>query len=229
MSEWFNQHRLPVSQQIEIYSDDDNFYVYIDETKVLQYKHRVEELKTITKVQVVNDVKISSLEITKKHFYWGWAVRSNRWFIWSAPFVCLQWVIVFFIHVYTPFMPLAFICSYRCDYWYWHALAELHIHMNLSINGRFKKRFIKDSSGQSVLSNFLFSSVSKKILRIHLGLLIRKCPKKSILKKYAHVSLNNSTKINSLVLLWHHRYSLLKYPKCFTLSLHRSIYCRIEI
>lgn len=27
-------------------------------------------------------------------------------------------------------------------------IAELHIHMNLSINGRFKKRFIKDSSGQ---------------------------------------------------------------------------------
>lgn len=69
MSERFNQHRLPVSQQIEIYSDDDNFYVYIDETKVMQYKHRVEELKTITKVQVVNDVNISSLEITKKHFY----------------------------------------------------------------------------------------------------------------------------------------------------------------
>lgn len=69
MSERFNQHGLPVSQQIEIYSDDDNFYVYIDETKVMQYKHRVEELKTITKVQVVNDVNISSLEITKKHFY----------------------------------------------------------------------------------------------------------------------------------------------------------------
>lgn len=69
MSERFNQHRLPVSQQIEIYSDDDNFYVYIDETKVMQYKHRVEELKTITKVQVVNDVNITSLEITKKHFY----------------------------------------------------------------------------------------------------------------------------------------------------------------
>lgn len=148
----------------------------------MQYKHRVEELKTITKVQVVNDVNISSLEITKKHFYWGWAVRSSRWFIWSAPFVCLQWVIVFCIHVYTPFMPLGFIFPYRYDYWYWHALAELHIHMNLSINGRFKKRFIKDSSGQSVLSNFLFSSVSKKILRIQLGLLIRKCTKKSMLK-----------------------------------------------
>lgn len=66
---WFNQHRLLVSQQIEIYSDNENFHVYIDETKVMQYKHRVEDLKTITKLQVVNDVNISSLEITKKHFY----------------------------------------------------------------------------------------------------------------------------------------------------------------
>ncbi|XDV12718.1 hypothetical protein PO909_001313 [Leuciscus waleckii] len=55
--------------QIEIYSDNDNFHVFIDETKVMQYKHRVEELKTITKVQVVNDVNISSLEITKKHYF----------------------------------------------------------------------------------------------------------------------------------------------------------------
>jgi len=69
MSELFNQHQLPVSQQIEIYSDNDNFHVYIDEVMVMQYKHRVEELNTITKVQVVNDVNISSLEITKKHFF----------------------------------------------------------------------------------------------------------------------------------------------------------------
>ncbi|KAK7168072.1 hypothetical protein R3I94_002196 [Phoxinus phoxinus] len=55
--------------QIEIYSDNDHFHVYIDETKVMQYKHRVEELKTITKVQVVNDVNISSIEITKKPYF----------------------------------------------------------------------------------------------------------------------------------------------------------------
>lgn len=66
---WFSQQWLLVSQQIEIYSDNDNFHVYIDETKVMQYKHRVEDLKTVTKVQVVNDVNISSLEISKKHFY----------------------------------------------------------------------------------------------------------------------------------------------------------------
>ncbi|KAG5832260.1 hypothetical protein ANANG_G00289200 [Anguilla anguilla] len=55
--------------QIEIYSDNESFHVYIDDTKVMQYKHRVEDLKTITKVQVANDVNISSLEITKKPFY----------------------------------------------------------------------------------------------------------------------------------------------------------------
>ncbi|KAF7691079.1 grifin [Silurus meridionalis] len=55
--------------QIEIDSDDDNFYVYIDDTKVMQYKHRVKDLKNITKIQVVNDINISSVEIMKKHFY----------------------------------------------------------------------------------------------------------------------------------------------------------------
>ncbi|XP_034154649.1 grifin [Pangasianodon hypophthalmus] len=55
--------------QIEIDSDDDNFHVYIDETKIMQYKHRVKDLKTITKVQVVNDINISSVEIIKKHFF----------------------------------------------------------------------------------------------------------------------------------------------------------------
>ncbi|XP_048846265.1 grifin [Brienomyrus brachyistius] len=54
--------------QIEIHSDNESFHVYIDEGKIMQYKHRVEDLKTITKVQVVNDVNISSLEITKKPF-----------------------------------------------------------------------------------------------------------------------------------------------------------------
>ncbi|XP_053469497.1 grifin, partial [Ictalurus furcatus] len=54
--------------QIEIDSDDDNFHVYIDDTKIMQYKHRVKDLKTITKVQVVNDINISSVEITRKHF-----------------------------------------------------------------------------------------------------------------------------------------------------------------
>ncbi|KAG7316949.1 hypothetical protein KOW79_019247 [Hemibagrus wyckioides] len=54
--------------QIEIDSDEDKFHVYIDDTKIMQFKHRVKDLKTITKVQVVNDIDISSVEITKKQF-----------------------------------------------------------------------------------------------------------------------------------------------------------------
>lgn len=54
---------------MEIYSDSENFHVYIDEIKIMQYKHRIEDLKAIKKVHVVNDVDISSVEISKKDFY----------------------------------------------------------------------------------------------------------------------------------------------------------------
>ncbi|XP_050822350.1 grifin [Gopherus flavomarginatus] len=55
--------------QIEIYSDPDYFHVSIDENKILQYKHRQKQLSAITKLQVVNDVRISSMEITKRGLY----------------------------------------------------------------------------------------------------------------------------------------------------------------
>lgn len=55
--------------QIEIDSDEDYFHVHIDDTKIMQYKHRLKELKTISKVQVMNDIDIFSVEITKKYFY----------------------------------------------------------------------------------------------------------------------------------------------------------------
>uniref|UniRef100_A0A8C3I6W6 Galectin n=1 Tax=Chrysemys picta bellii TaxID=8478 RepID=A0A8C3I6W6_CHRPI len=55
--------------QIEIYSDSDYFHVSIDENKILQYKHRQKQLSAITKLQVVNDVRISSMEITKRGLY----------------------------------------------------------------------------------------------------------------------------------------------------------------
>ncbi|KAK1162921.1 grifin-like [Acipenser oxyrinchus oxyrinchus] len=54
---------------IEIYSDNENFHVLIDQSKIMQYKHRVDDLKTITRVQVTDDINISSVEVTKKHFY----------------------------------------------------------------------------------------------------------------------------------------------------------------
>uniref|UniRef100_H3AYC3 Galectin n=1 Tax=Latimeria chalumnae TaxID=7897 RepID=H3AYC3_LATCH len=55
--------------QVEIYSDDENFNVFIDENKIVQYKHRIGDLKTITKVQVINDINIASVEVARKNFY----------------------------------------------------------------------------------------------------------------------------------------------------------------
>ncbi|MGH0122315.1 UNVERIFIED_CONTAM: hypothetical protein FKN15_003106 [Acipenser sinensis] len=37
---------------IEIYSDNENFHVLIDQSKIMQYKHRIDDLKTITRVQI---------------------------------------------------------------------------------------------------------------------------------------------------------------------------------
>ncbi|XP_062913497.1 grifin isoform X2 [Mobula hypostoma] len=51
--------------QIEIYSDKEYFHVLLDGSAVCQFKHRVENLSSITRFQILNDVKISSVEITK--------------------------------------------------------------------------------------------------------------------------------------------------------------------
>lgn len=55
--------------QVEIYSDQDYFHIFIDENKILQYKHRQKRLSSITKLQILNDIAISSVEITKRGFY----------------------------------------------------------------------------------------------------------------------------------------------------------------
>uniref|UniRef100_A0A8C3DGB2 Galectin-related inter-fiber protein n=2 Tax=Corvus moneduloides TaxID=1196302 RepID=A0A8C3DGB2_CORMO len=52
--------------QVEIYSDQDYFHIFINENKVLQYKHRQKNLSSITKLQILNDIDISSVEITKR-------------------------------------------------------------------------------------------------------------------------------------------------------------------
>ncbi|XP_027761918.1 grifin [Empidonax traillii] len=52
--------------QVEIYSDQDYFQIFINENKVLQYKHRQKNLSSITKLQILNDIDISSVEITKR-------------------------------------------------------------------------------------------------------------------------------------------------------------------
>lgn len=55
--------------QVEIYSDHDYFHIFIDEHKILQYKHRQKQLSSITKLQILNDITISSVEITKQGLY----------------------------------------------------------------------------------------------------------------------------------------------------------------
>ncbi|XP_069763077.1 grifin isoform X2 [Narcine bancroftii] len=54
--------------QVEIYSDEEYFHVLLDGAAVCQFKHRVKNLNSITRFQVLNDVKISSVEITKNIF-----------------------------------------------------------------------------------------------------------------------------------------------------------------
>ncbi|KAG2456214.1 TTYH3 protein, partial [Polypterus senegalus] len=64
--------------QVEIYSDNENFHVFIDDSKILKYKHRLEDLKTVTKVQVTHDINISSVEITKKPILGARHFRHTR-------------------------------------------------------------------------------------------------------------------------------------------------------
>ncbi|XP_032896146.1 grifin [Amblyraja radiata] len=54
--------------QVEIYSDEEYFHVLLDGTAVCQFKHRVDNLKSITRLQVLDDVNISSVEITKNTY-----------------------------------------------------------------------------------------------------------------------------------------------------------------
>uniref|UniRef100_A0ACB8FLN6 Uncharacterized protein n=1 Tax=Sphaerodactylus townsendi TaxID=933632 RepID=A0ACB8FLN6_9SAUR len=55
--------------QIEIYSDHDYFHIFVDERKVLQYEHRQKQLSAISKVQILDDVQISSVEVTRRGLY----------------------------------------------------------------------------------------------------------------------------------------------------------------
>uniref|UniRef100_A0A8D0G991 Galectin n=1 Tax=Sphenodon punctatus TaxID=8508 RepID=A0A8D0G991_SPHPU len=55
--------------QIEIYSDQDYFHAFVDENKILQYKHRQKQLSSITKMQIMNGINVASVEITKRGLY----------------------------------------------------------------------------------------------------------------------------------------------------------------
>ncbi|XP_072273879.1 grifin [Pyxicephalus adspersus] len=55
--------------QIEIFSDKEHFQVFIDDRKIIHYHHRVKHFSSITKLQILNDVNISSVEISKREMY----------------------------------------------------------------------------------------------------------------------------------------------------------------
>ncbi|XP_053327388.1 grifin [Spea bombifrons] len=54
---------------VEIYSDHDYFQVFVDDNKIMQYRHRTKQLSGITKVQILNDINISSIELTRREVY----------------------------------------------------------------------------------------------------------------------------------------------------------------
>ncbi|CAI9565764.1 unnamed protein product, partial [Staurois parvus] len=55
--------------QIEIYSDREHFQVFIDDSKIIQFRHRVKHFSGITKLQILNDINISSVEICRREMY----------------------------------------------------------------------------------------------------------------------------------------------------------------
>uniref|UniRef100_A0A4W3JPY3 Galectin n=1 Tax=Callorhinchus milii TaxID=7868 RepID=A0A4W3JPY3_CALMI len=74
-NKWGKEERTPFCPleaeepfQMEISSDEEYFHVFIDGNKTCQFRHRTDELNSITKLQVLNDINISSVEIAKKVF-----------------------------------------------------------------------------------------------------------------------------------------------------------------
>ncbi|XP_074137273.1 grifin isoform X1 [Sminthopsis crassicaudata] len=57
--------------EIEVFSDSEYFHVFIQENKVAQYEHRQKPLASITKVQVLNDLRFPLVELSKKRLYLG--------------------------------------------------------------------------------------------------------------------------------------------------------------
>ncbi|XP_077305274.1 grifin isoform X1 [Lithobates pipiens] len=52
--------------QIEIHSDREHFQVFINDSMSIQYCHRMKHFSGITKLRILNDINISSVEITKR-------------------------------------------------------------------------------------------------------------------------------------------------------------------
>ncbi|XP_060116819.1 grifin [Heteronotia binoei] len=55
--------------QIEISSDQDYFHAFVNDSKVLQYEHRQKQLSDISRMQILNDIHISSVEFTRRGLY----------------------------------------------------------------------------------------------------------------------------------------------------------------
>ncbi|KAM8962038.1 grifin [Pelodytes ibericus] len=54
---------------VEIYSDQEHFQVFVDDNKIMQYRHRMKQLSSINKVQILNDIILSSVEMTRRELY----------------------------------------------------------------------------------------------------------------------------------------------------------------
>ncbi|CAH2307322.1 grifin [Pelobates cultripes] len=54
---------------VEIYSDQEHFQIFVDDNKIMQYRHRMKQFSGITKVQILNDINISSVEITRRELF----------------------------------------------------------------------------------------------------------------------------------------------------------------
>ncbi|XP_027730458.1 grifin [Vombatus ursinus] len=71
--------------EIEIFSDSEYFHVFIQESKVAQYEHRHKPLASITKVQVLNDLRFPLVELSKKRLYLG--LKPNFTGPWRTPWI----------------------------------------------------------------------------------------------------------------------------------------------
>nr|XP_012807350.1 grifin isoform X2 [Jaculus jaculus] len=57
--------------EMEVTTDAENFHVYAQEHKILQFPHRHRQLAAITRVQVLSDHRLVQVELAKRSLSWG--------------------------------------------------------------------------------------------------------------------------------------------------------------
>ncbi|KAL1765238.1 grifin isoform X1 [Sigmodon hispidus] len=57
--------------EMEVNADTENFHIYAQEHKVLQFPHRHRPLSTITRVRVLSDHPLAQVELAKRSLNWG--------------------------------------------------------------------------------------------------------------------------------------------------------------